>query len=59
MNVDIVPAKAEIRIMYLWLDKLRPVNTIIRIGRGKRMGMDHNRNMERVGASAGLVVAGA
>lgn len=46
--------KAEVRIMYIWLEKLRPVLTIIRMGRGLMMGVDHNKNMEWVGASAGL-----
>jgi hypothetical protein len=46
--------KAEIRVMYLWLDELLPVMTIIRTGRGTMMGVDQNRNMEWVGASAGL-----
>jgi len=48
--------KAEVRIMYIWLDKLRPVTTIIRMGRGKMMGVDQNRDLEWVGASAGFVV---
>jgi hypothetical protein len=48
--------KAEIRVMYIWLDKLMPVLTIIRTGRGLQMGVDHNKNMEWVGASAGLYV---
>jgi len=46
--------KAEVRVMYIWLEKLTPVLTIIRTGRGLQMGVDHNRNMEWVGASAGL-----
>jgi hypothetical protein len=46
--------KAEIRVMYIWLDELSPVLTIIRTGRGLQMGVDHNKNMEWVGASAGL-----
>jgi len=46
--------KAEIRVMYIWLDDLTPVLTIIRMGRGLMMGVDHNKNMEWVGASAGL-----
>lgn len=46
--------KAEIRVMYIWLEKLIPVLTIIRMGRGLMMGVDHNKNMEWVGASAGL-----
>jgi hypothetical protein len=46
--------KAEVRIMYIWLEKLLPVMTIIRMGRGLMMGVDHNQKMEWVGASAGL-----
>lgn len=49
------PTKAEIRVMYLWLDEIVPMTTIIRMGRGKMMGVDHNKNMEWVGASAGFV----
>ena len=48
--------KAEVRVMYVWLDQLTPVLTIIRTGRGLQMGVDHNKNMEWVGASAGLYV---
>jgi len=47
--------KAEVRVMYIWLDELTPVMSIIRMGRGLQMGVDHNRNMEWVGSSAGLV----
>jgi hypothetical protein len=46
--------KAEVRIMYIWLDELLPVMTIIRMGRGLMMGVDHNRNIEWVGSSAGF-----
>ena len=46
--------KAEVRVMYIWLEELVPVLTIIRMGRGLMMGVDHNRDMEWVGASAGL-----
>jgi hypothetical protein len=46
--------KAEVRVMYIWLEELKPVLTIIRLGRGLMMGVDHNKNMEWVGASAGL-----
>ena len=46
--------KAEIRVMYVWLEELTPVLTIIRTGRGLMMGVDHNKNLEWVGASAGL-----
>ncbi len=46
--------KAEVRIMYVWVDELLPVMTIIRMGRGAMMGVDQNKNMEWVGSSAGL-----
>ncbi len=46
--------KAEVRVMYVWQEELKAVSTIIRMGRGLMMGVDHNKNMEWVGASAGL-----
>ncbi len=51
------PAKIEVRIMYLWLDELRAVNTIVRMGRGSQMGVDHNKGFEWVGASAGFIAS--
>ena len=47
--------KVELRLMYVWLDELRPVLTIVRMGRGLMMGVDHNKNMKWVGSSAALV----
>jgi hypothetical protein len=47
--------KIEVRIMYIWLDRLRPVNSIIRMGRGAQMGVDHNKGMDWVGGSAGFI----
>ena len=49
---------AEIRLMFVWLDgeEPLPVNTIIRTGRGKMMGVDHNKGLEWVGASAAFYV---
>ncbi len=47
--------KIEVRIMYVWLDRLRVVNTIIRMGRGSQMGVDHNKQMEWVGGSAAFI----
>jgi hypothetical protein len=46
--------QAEIRILYLWPDggELTPALSLVRLGRGKMMGVDHNRNQEWVGASA-------
>jgi hypothetical protein len=46
--------QAEIRVMYVWVEELMPVLTILRLGRGLMMGVDHNRDMEWVGSSAGL-----
>jgi len=48
------PTQPEIRILYLWPDggHLEPVLPLIRLGRGKMMGVDHNRDLEWVGASA-------
>lgn len=48
------PTHAEVRIMYIWDGFLRPVNLIVRMGRGKMMGVDQNRDQEWVGASAGF-----
>ncbi len=46
--------KAEIRIMYLWVDTLRAGPILVRMGRGRMMGVDYNRDLEWVGSSAGL-----
>jgi hypothetical protein len=49
--------QTEIRILYLWPDDgiLTPVLPLVRLGRGKMMGVDHNRNQEWVGASAAFI----
>jgi hypothetical protein len=47
--------KVELRIMYVWLDRLISVLTIVRMGRGLMMGVDQNKNMAWVGSSAALV----
>jgi hypothetical protein len=51
--------QAEIRILYLWPDggALTPALSLVRLGRGKMMGVDHNRNQEWVGASAAFYPA--
>jgi hypothetical protein len=50
------PAQAEIRIMYVRSgSQLRPVLPLLRMGRGKMMGVDHNKGLRWVGASAGLM----
>jgi hypothetical protein len=63
-RVDFVPvvetpsgmAKIEVRIMYLHVkEELLAVNTIVRMGRGSQMGVDHNKGLEWVGGSAGFL----
>jgi hypothetical protein len=60
------PTQAEIRVLYIWPEgapsPLSPDRSpltlaplIIRMGRGKMMGVDHNRDLEWVGASAALI----
>jgi hypothetical protein len=46
--------QAEFRILYLWPDggDLTPALSLVRLGRGKMMGVDHNKNQAWVGASA-------
>lgn len=46
--------QAEIRMMYVWTDRLQAVLPLVRMGRGKMMGVDHNKGLKWVGASAGL-----
>ena len=52
--------QAEIRILYLWPDRetLTPALSLVRLGRGKMMGVDHNKNQEWVGASAAFFPTG-
>ena len=50
------PAQTEIRIMYVRSGSaLRPVLPLLRMGRGKMMGVDHNKGLRWVGSSAGLM----
>ena len=50
------PTQVEIRMMYVHDgSRLRPVLPLLRMGRGKMMGVDHNKGLRWVGASAGLV----
>jgi hypothetical protein len=50
--------QAEIRILYVWANgaEMEPVLSLVRLGRGKMMGVDHNRDQEWVGASAAYLV---
>jgi hypothetical protein len=53
--------QAEIRIMYVWPDggEMTPMTSLVRMGRGLMMGVDHNRDRTWVGGSAGLFDASA
>ena len=47
--------QVEIRMMYVWTDRLRAVLPLLRMGRGQMMGVDHNKGLQWVGASAGFI----
>ncbi|HEX9656539.1 MAG TPA: hypothetical protein VGB89_06465 [Bacteroidota bacterium] len=46
--------KAEVRILYIWLDHLTAVSNLVRMGRGTMMGVGFNKDVPWVGSSAGL-----
>lgn len=49
-----IPAKVEIRIMYLWQDgwdRPRPVINLARLSKGKMIGVDYNKDKQWVGGS--------
>ena len=48
--------QAEIRILYVWPDggRMTPLTSLVRMGRGLMMGVDHNRDRTWVGGSASL-----
>jgi hypothetical protein len=64
-RVDFVPvidtpagkSKIEVRMMYIWTDEMQAANTIIRMGRGAQMGVDFNKDLDWVGASAGFIAS--
>jgi hypothetical protein len=49
------PAKAEIRMMFLWdqrwTDRPRLINSLVRVSKGKMMGVDFNKDKTWIGAS--------
>ncbi|HWG21613.1 MAG TPA: hypothetical protein VG225_13870 [Terracidiphilus sp.] len=53
--------QTEIRILYLWADRgtPRPALSLVRLGRGKMMGVDHNRDQQWVGGSAAFYPKGS
>jgi hypothetical protein len=59
IDTPVGPTQAEVRILYVWPDetgpvggKLTPLISLVRLGRGLMMGVDHNREQSWVGASA-------
>lgn len=49
-----VPAKAEVRMMFVWKDgRPRLVNNLVRLSKGKMMGVDFNKNKTWVGGTLG------
>ena len=54
------PTQPEIRILYAWPNggRLTAMTSLIRMGRGLMMGVDHNRDKTWVGSSAGLYLSG-
>jgi hypothetical protein len=47
-----IPAKAEMRILYVWKDKPIPVTNVVRLSKGKMMGVDYNKDKSWVGSSS-------
>jgi len=46
-----IPAKAELRLLYVWQDKPLLVNNLVRLSKGKMMGVDFNKDKSWVGSS--------
>jgi hypothetical protein len=45
------PAKAEIRLLYVWKDEPLLLNNLVRLSKGKMMGVDFNKDQTWVGSS--------
>lgn len=48
------PSKVEVRMMFIWTDKLYPAIMLARFSKGKMMGVDYNKNKDWVGSSCVL-----
>ncbi len=46
-----IPAKAEIRLLFLWQEKPLLANNLVRLSKGKMMGVDFNKDKTWVGSS--------
>jgi hypothetical protein len=52
------PARAEIRMMFVWQDRPVLVNNLVRVSKGRMMGVDFNKEKTWVGASLAYHPAG-
>jgi hypothetical protein len=46
-----IPAKAEMRMMFVWDQRLRLINNLVRMSKGRMMGVDFNKDKTWIGAS--------
>src|SRR5947207_390084 len=55
-TVDGLKSKAELRMMFVWLEEGEPVlvNNLVRMSQGKMMGVDFNKDKTWVGSSIAL-----
>ncbi len=54
------PTKVEVRIMFVRVgEHYTAMTALLRLGRGKMLGVDHNRDATWIGASAAFTVPGA
>ena len=51
------PTKVEVRVMFIWVDKLQHGAILLRMGRGAMMNVSYNRDREWVGSSAAVYPA--
>src|SRR5260370_15048342 len=56
LTVDSLKSKAELRMMFIWLEKGEPVlvNNLVRMSQGTMMGVDFNKDKTWVGSSIAL-----
>lgn len=51
------PAKAEVRMMFVWGDRPRLINNLVRVTKGRMVGVDFNKDRTWVGSSVALHAA--
>jgi hypothetical protein len=53
-----VPAKVEVRMMFVWQDRPLLINNLVRMTKGKMVGVDFNKDRTWVGSSVALQAPG-